>query len=85
MPGQDGGKAEQLAKQKEQMLNDLNGLERDMQNAARNMASTQRGASSKIREALGEMQQNELKLRMKYGAEWMRRGLGGYVGPARHP
>jgi hypothetical protein len=85
MPGQDGGKAEQLAKQKEQMLNDLNGLERDMQSAARNMQGTQRGASSKIREALGEMQQNELKLRMKYGAEWIRRGLGGYVGSRETP
>jgi hypothetical protein len=85
MPGQDGGKAEQLAKQKEQMLNDLNGLERDMQNAARNMAGTQRGASSKVREALGEMQQNELKLRMKYSAEWIRRGLGGYVGSRETP
>ena len=85
MPGQDGGKAEQLAKQKEQMLNELNGLERDMQSAARNMQGTQRGASSKIREALGEMQQNELKLRMKYGAEWIRRGLGSYVGSRETP
>ena len=67
------------------MLNDLNRLERDMQTAARNMAGTQRGASSKLREALGEMQQNELKLRMKFSAEWIRRGLGGYVGSRETP
>ena len=38
-------KAKQLAREKEQMVNDLNRLERDMQSAARNMAGTQRGAS----------------------------------------
>ena len=43
MPGQDGSKGEQLAREKEQMLNDLNRLEREMQTAARNMAGTQRG------------------------------------------
>ena len=73
------------AREKEQMLNDLNRLERDMQTAARNMAGTQRSASSKVREALGEMQQNELKLRMKFGADWLRRGLGGYVGSRENP
>jgi len=85
MPGQDGSKGEELAREKEQMLNDLNRLERQMQSAARNMAGTQRSASSKVREALGEMQQNELKLRMKFGADWLRRGLGGYVGSRENP
>ena len=41
--------------------------------------------SSKVREALGEMQQNELKLRMKFGADWLRRGLGAYVGSRENP
>jgi hypothetical protein len=34
-----------------------------------------------LREALGEAQQNELGLRLKFGSEWMRRGLGSYLAP----
>jgi hypothetical protein len=68
--------AQQLAQQKEQMLRDLQKLEQDMQRAARDMAGTNRSASSKIREALGEMQGKEIGTRMRLGAEWLKRGYG---------
>ena len=50
-----------------------------MQSAVRDLAGSQRPASSKVREALGEMQQRELGLRMRYLSEWISRGLGAYA------
>jgi hypothetical protein len=67
------------------MAKDLAQLEKDMQNAIRNMATGQRSASSKLRDALGEAQQNELQLRMKFGADYIRRGMGSFVGPREGP
>lgn len=68
-----------LAEEKKAMADELQRLERQMQQAVRDLAGSQRAASSKLREALGEMQQRELSLRMKYLAEWIRRGLGAYA------
>jgi hypothetical protein len=65
-----------MGEQKLKMLEELKQLERDMQKAARDMAGTERGASSKLRQALGNMQQDELGLKMKWGAEALRRGMG---------
>jgi hypothetical protein len=45
------------------------------------MAGTQPAASSKLREALGEAQQNELDLRMRKAAELLRNGKGMYTWP----
>ena len=49
--------------------------------AARDMAGSQPSASTKLREALGEMQQQELRLKMKWSLEIMRRGLAEYALP----
>jgi len=73
--------AEQLAQEKLRQLEELQRLERDMQDAARDLAGSQRGAAARLREALGEMQQEELALRMRYAAEILRRGLGQYLAP----
>ncbi len=67
---------QQLAGQKEKMARDLEGVERDTQKAARDLAGSQPAASSKLREGLGELQQDEVRLRMKFSANWIRRGLG---------
>ncbi len=67
---------DRMAEDKQRMLEELQRLEKDMQAAARDLAGTQRGASNRLREALGEMQQNELAVRMRFGAEWVRRGYG---------
>ena len=71
---------DRLAEEKQQMLEELRRLEKDMQAAARDLAGTQRGASNRLREALGEMQQNELAVRMRFSAEWVRRGYGPMLG-----
>ena len=50
-----------------------------MQNAVRDLASTQRQASTKMRDALGQMQQQELPRDMQRNGEWIRRGMGEYA------
>ncbi|MGQ9918294.1 MAG: hypothetical protein ACUVS7_12825, partial [Bryobacteraceae bacterium] len=83
-PGQaavPAAEAERLAREKESMQRDYQRLEQEMREAARTLDGTQRGAASRLREALGEAQQNEIALRMRLGAEWMRRGLGPYLAP----
>jgi hypothetical protein len=68
-----------LAEQKKEMADKLQALERDMQEAVKDLAGSQRPASSKVREALGEVQQRELGLRMKFSADWIKKGFGPYA------
>ncbi|MBI5280387.1 MAG: hypothetical protein HY858_01805 [Candidatus Solibacter usitatus] len=75
-----GAQAEAMAKEKEAMQRDWQTLEQRMRETARSLESSRKGAASKLREALGEAQQNELGVRLKLGAEWMRRGLAPYIG-----
>ncbi len=76
---------QQMAAEKAQMLAELERLEKDMQNAARSLSGTQRSAASKVREALGNMQQEELALRMKAAMEFLRRGFGSLQAPREAP
>ncbi len=71
--------AEQLAQQKESELGDLKRLEQALQNAVRNLQSTNRQAASQLRNALGDMQQQEIARDMQRNADWIRRGLGQYA------
>jgi hypothetical protein len=71
--------AAQLADSKDQEIANLKKLEQDMQNAARDLQSTERQASSKMRDALGNMQQRELTRDMQRNSEWIRRGIGEYA------
>jgi len=68
-----------LAEEKMRIMNEYQNLEKDLQSASRGMGGTQRAASNKLRQALGEVQQEELGLKMKFMSEWLRRGLGGYA------
>lgn len=78
-------KSQQLAAERDKMLQGLSQLERDMQQASKDLAGAQRAASSKVRSALGNAQQNELDTRMKYNADLLRRGYGPYVLPRELP
>lgn len=69
----------QMADEKTRIMKDFQDLERDLQAAARSMQGAQRGASNKLRESLGELQQEELGVKMKFMSEWLRRGLGAYA------
>jgi len=83
--GQNFEQAQELAREKLAMLEELQRLEREMQESARDLAGSQRSASARLREALGEMQKGELPLRMRYAAEMLRRGLGAYLAPREAP
>ncbi len=68
--------AERLAEEKQRMLAELESLERDLNQAARELAGGQRAAASRLREALGDLQRQDLATRMRYNAELIRRGWG---------
>ena len=72
---------QQLAWEKERIAGEYQRLERALQDATRELAAGQRSASSKLRDALGELQKEEVGLKLKYGAEWIRRGYGSYALP----
>jgi hypothetical protein len=72
-------RAEELANRKEGELGDLKNLEQQMQNATRDLMTTQRQAASKLREALGQLQQQELPRDMQRNANWIRQGMGDYA------
>jgi len=74
-----------LSAEQQKLLDELTKLEEDMQRSARDMSGSQPGASSKLREALGEMQQQELRLKMKWSLELMRRGMAEYALPREMP
>jgi len=75
--GKRGG--DQLAREKEELVEGLQRMERDMQRAARGMAATDRETANKLRQALAELQQDEIAGRMKWSAEAIRRGLAMYA------
>jgi hypothetical protein len=68
--------AEELAREKEQLANDYQRLEADMGTAARNTTATNRPLSSKLRETLGQVQQNEINNRLRLSADYLRTGKG---------
>jgi hypothetical protein len=65
-----------LADDREKLAGDLGALEKNLQDTARELAThNQSAASTKLREALGDMQQSDLRARIQRGADWMRRGI----------
>ncbi len=65
-----------LANDKQRLGQQLEQLERGMEQQAQTMAGGQPAASSKLRRALSDAEQKELALRMQKDAEWMREGYG---------
>jgi hypothetical protein len=75
--GRDGREQNQrLGAEKDQMARQLDQLQADTQRAARDLQGSQPEAARKLREGLSEVQQNEIQLRMKYAANWIRNGRG---------
>ncbi|MGD0300251.1 MAG: hypothetical protein ABSE86_24435 [Bryobacteraceae bacterium] len=75
-PGQSQQQNSQLAGEKEQMANQLKDLQKQMGDTAQSLAGAKNPISSKLRDALSEAQQNEIELRMRKAAEWIRQGQG---------
>ncbi|HXI42805.1 MAG TPA: hypothetical protein VNH83_22675 [Bryobacteraceae bacterium] len=78
-PGISHKQVEQLEAEQKKLIEALTQLEQEMQRAARDMAGSQRSASGKLRDALGDVQKQELRLKMGWTVEVMRRGMGAYA------
>ena len=68
-----------MAKEHQRTADQLKQLEQQLSitNEQRALAGGQPAIASPLRDALADLQQNELAMRMKKNAEWIRRGLGG--------
>ena len=64
-----------LAKERQQLSDDLSHLEKGLRDTARELAPNQPGTSSKLRDALSEMDQSDLDNRVQRTADWLRRGI----------
>ncbi|MEI9981149.1 MAG: hypothetical protein WDN23_19505 [Edaphobacter sp.] len=64
-----------LADDRQQLSDDLSHLQKGLRDTAREMAPNQPGTSSKLRDALGEMDQSDLGNRVQRTADWLRRGI----------
>jgi hypothetical protein len=66
--------AQQLAQDRQKLADGVAQLQQQMRSAARQMASTQHAAASKLRDALGNLDQADLETRLQRTADWLRRG-----------
>ncbi len=64
-----------LAEDRQGLSDDLSQLEKNLRNAARELAPSQPQAASKLRDALGGMDQTDLTNRTQRTADWLRRGI----------
>ena len=64
-----------LAQDRQQLSDDLSQLEKNLRNAARELAPSQPQSASKLRDALGGMDQTDLANRVQRTADWLRRGI----------
>jgi hypothetical protein len=71
--------SEQLASGLDKNLEDLKKLEQDIQRSARDLRATQPDASTRLRDGVGEIQQNDVERRIQYSAEYIRNGRGDQV------
>ncbi len=73
--GQGQDSREQLANDRQRLSDDLSQLRKQMQQAEQELASTQRPAATKLRDALGGIESDDLTTRVQRSADWLRRGI----------
>ena len=61
------------------MAGELGEIQKEVQQQARNLSGAQPQASTRLREGLSAIQQNEAQQRMKDAAGWLRNGQGRYI------
>ncbi|MBZ5631799.1 MAG: DUF4175 domain-containing protein [Acidobacteriia bacterium] len=71
--------SEQLASELDKNLEDLKKLEQDIQRSARDLRATQPDASTRLRDGVSEIQQNDVERRIQYSAEYIRNGRADQV------
>ncbi|MBI3666322.1 MAG: hypothetical protein HY236_08880 [Acidobacteria bacterium] len=68
-----------MAREKEQMLSQLDSMESRMAETARRLAPTQPNASRRLRETVSNMREADLGPRLRWGADMLKRGMGLYA------
>jgi exonuclease VII large subunit len=76
MPSSTSQQTNRLADEKEKMAGQLEQLQRDLQRQAQSLSGTQPDVSSKLRDALSGVEQQDLAAHMKKNADWIRQGYG---------
>jgi hypothetical protein len=71
--------SEAVASELDKNLEDLKKLEQDIQRSARDLRATQPDASTRLRDGVGEIQQNDVERRLQYSSEYVRNGRGDQV------
>jgi hypothetical protein len=71
--------SEAVASELDKNLEDLKKLEQDIQRSARDLRATQPDASTRLRDGVGEIQQNDVERRLQYSSEYIRNGRGDQV------
>ncbi|AXC10272.1 hypothetical protein ACPOL_0917 [Acidisarcina polymorpha] len=66
---------DQLAKERQQLSNDLSKLQKNLRDSAREMASNQPGVAKKLRDAVSGMDDADLDNHVQRTADWLRRGI----------
>lgn len=66
---------DRLARERQQLSDDLSTLEKQLRDAARELAPNQPGVARKLREALSEMDDSSLDNHVQRTADWLRRGI----------
>jgi hypothetical protein len=74
LPGGSNRQIDRLADEKQQMSQQLEQLQRQVQRQAQNLAGGQPQVSSKLRDAVSGIQQQDLASHMKKNADWIRQG-----------
>jgi hypothetical protein len=70
----DSAEAQKLSGERQQLADDLANLQKQLRDAQRDLASNQRPAAKKLRDALGDLDSNDLENRIQRSADWLRRG-----------
>src|SRR5208283_4287779 len=71
----DSAEAQKLSGERQQLADDLANLQKQLRDAQRDLASNQRPAATKLRDALGDLDSNDLENRIQRSADWLRRGV----------
>ena len=78
-PSSSSAGARRLADEEQRLADQMGQLQRKLESAAQSMADSQPAAAQKLRQALGDAEQNELEQRMRMNSDWIRRGEGQYT------
>jgi hypothetical protein len=74
LPGNTSPQMDRLANEKQQMAEQLEQLQREVQRQAQNLAGDDPQLSSKLRDAVSSLQQQDLASHMKKDSDWIRDG-----------